>query len=76
MKIRLEIVGTEPAVREGTYVYNSGELEGLGVQDVLSSLEGFVLRSLKDLRRLRVTEDLGSRVTLRTDGPPWPGTNG
>jgi hypothetical protein len=54
MKIRIEIVGTEPLVREGAYVYDTGDLGGTDLYRVLSEMEAYILRSLKELRKLQL----------------------
>ena len=53
MDIRVEIRGTEPLVKEGTYVYCTGDLSGVDLHTALEDLESYILRSLKDLRKLK-----------------------
>jgi hypothetical protein len=54
MRIRVEILGTNPHGPEGTYVYDTGELSSEPVAPILDAINHFVLRSLAELRVLDV----------------------
>ena len=53
MEIRLQICGTEPQVKEGTFVYCTGDLKGVDLYKTLQDIDAYILRSLLTLRRLQ-----------------------
>jgi hypothetical protein len=57
VRIRVEIRDTEPFMREGTYVYDSGEIGDRAMFSVLSDIDAYVLKSLASLRVLRVMKE-------------------
>jgi hypothetical protein len=54
MKIKVIIEDTEPLAKEGTYVFNSGELADTSVSRLTEEIETFVLCALNEMRVVRV----------------------
>ena len=54
MNLRVEIQSTEPTAPEGTYVFDSGPLEGQDVGAELHALNKWILHALAEMRRLKV----------------------
>jgi hypothetical protein len=55
MRIVVEIKDTTPTANEGVYVYDSGPIEGNGAYAMLRSLDRWILQSLAELNKLKVT---------------------
>jgi hypothetical protein len=54
VNIRVEIKGTEPGAKDGTYVYDTGDIGTQDLHRVMRDLENYLLRSMLELRKLKV----------------------
>ena len=52
MNIRVEFENTEPRAGEGVYVYDTGNLDGTSVAQVMREIEAYILRSLAEMNAL------------------------
>jgi hypothetical protein len=52
MHIRIEICDTEPRASNGTYVYDTGGLDGTATRLILNDINAFILRSLAEMNAL------------------------